>query len=352
MNEMELLEDFCAVVPPPEHDRLRGLRATMLAGEQSARTRRTRGRGWAARLQLTPIRLASSAVLAAGTAAILVLALASGSPARPVGPPASAAQLLQLAAAAALTQPVPAGNQFIYTEAAGPAAILYGSGSHVTNGPRVTETQQKWASVDNSKPGAMAMTKPCALLMVGGQPGPPLTYAACHPTIGAGSDFESGLRNYVAWEKLPTDPAALLNYIKNHYAPGYAQAAHAWTPPPQAPGSPFPIAEPQWDWMQLSVDIALTGVLPPQVGAALFKALALLPGVYLVQHVTDYAAKPGIAVAMKYGGNQVNEVIFDPGSYKFIGTQSVIGNQVGQAYALVRTAIVNTAPPGSAGVTY
>jgi hypothetical protein len=348
MNEMKMLEDFCAVVPSPDQDRLRGIRAAMLTDDQPAGRRR----GWAARLQLTPIRLAGSALLAGGTAAALVVASA-GSAAGPAGPtPASVAQLLQRAAAAALTLPVAADNQFIYTEAVGPAAVLYRSGSHVTNGPVVTETQQKWASVDNSKPGAMYMTKPCAVLMAGGQPGPPLTYAACHPTIGAGSDFESGLRNYAAWQKLPTDPAALLNYIKNYYAKGYAQAARSWTPPPQAPGSPFPITEPQWDWMQISVDIALTGVLPPQVGAAVFKALALLPGVYLVQHVTDYAGKPGIAVAMKYGGNQVNEVIFDPGSYKLTGTQSVIDNRVGQAYALVKTAIVNTAPPGSASFAY
>jgi hypothetical protein len=343
---MKLLEDFCAVVPPPDQHRLGGIRATMLAREQSARIRWTRR--WAAMLRPTPIRLAGSAVLAAGTAAVLALALASGTAA----PPASAAQLLQRAAAAALTLPVAAGNQFIYTEAVGPAAILYGSGAHVGNGPVVTETQQKWASVDNSKPGALSMTKPCALLMAGGQPAPPLTYGACHPAISAGSALDSGLSNYAAWEKLPTDPAALLNYIKSYYAKGYAQAARSWTPPPRAPGSPFPVTEPQWDWMHVSIDIALTGVLPPQVGAALFKALALMPGVYLVQHVTDYAGKPGIAVAMKYGGNQVNEVIFDPGSYKFIGTQSVIGNQIGQAYALVRTTIVNTAPPGSAGFSY
>jgi hypothetical protein len=192
------------------------------------------------------------------------------------------------------------------------------------------------------------MTKPCALLMTAGQPGPPVSYADCHPTIGAGSTFDSGLKNYATWEKLPTDPAALLSYLENYYAAGYHQMATAMK---RACQNCVPTSA-QYDWWQLGIDIALTGLLPPQVGAALFKALALLPGVYLVQRVTDYAGRPGVAVAMKYGTDQINEVIFDQETYQFIGTQTTVGNQVTQAYALVKTAIENTAPPGSPGTVY
>jgi hypothetical protein len=55
---------------------------------------------------------------------------------------------------------------------------------------------------------------------------------------------------------------------------------------------------------------------------------------------------------MKYGTDQINEVIFDQETYQFIGTQTTVGNQVTQAYALVKTAIENTAPPGSPGTVY
>jgi hypothetical protein len=346
MNDMKLLEDFCAVVPAPEPHRLAAIRATMLAAASSPAvpTRRPR-----------PIRLASSAILAAATAATaaaLVVALASGAPSSPAGTAANATQLLRHAAAAALTLPVAAGNQFIYTEGEGTATMLTGSVPHITTGPTVRETQQMWTSVDGSRAGAITMTAPCALLPGGGQPGPPLTYADCHPGISAGSQFTAGLGNYAALQKLPVDPAGVLNYIKSYYAKSYAQAAQAWNPPPQAPTSPFPITETQWDWQQITEAIAVVGLLPPHAGAALFQALALLPGVYLAANVTDYAGQPGIAVAMKTGPSEAHELIFNPASYQFIGTQTVTGGQVTQAYALIKTAIVDNAPPGAAGSSY
>ena len=353
MNDMKLLEDFCAVVPAPEPDRLAGIRATLLAAARSPAVPARRPRPIQPRpIRPRPIRLASSAILAAATAAALVVALASGAPSSPAGTAADATQLLQHAAAAALTLPVAAGNQFIYTEGEGTATMLTGSVPHVTNGPTVRETQRMWTSVDGSRAGAITMTAPCALLPGGGQPGPPLTYADCHPSISAGSQFNAGLGNYAALEKLPVDPAALLNYIKSYYAKSYAQAAQAWNPPPQAPTSPFPITETQWDWQQITEAIAVVALLPPHAGAALFRALALMPGVYLAGNVTDYAGQPGIAVAMKTGPSEAHELIFNPASYQFIGTQTVIGGQVTQAYALIKTAIVDNAPPGAAGSSY
>jgi hypothetical protein len=43
------------------------------------------------------------------------------------------------------------------------------------------------------------------------------------------------------------------------------------------------------------------------------------------------------------------EIIFDPSTYRFIGLQTIISGKIVTAYALVKSAIVNSAPPGANG---
>ncbi len=94
----------------------------------------------------------------------------------PLGPPATAAQLLQRAAAASAAQPVPRNDQYIYIEATGVAPA-----SMVPNSTKTVRfTTWTWSSVDGSKRNYMRQ-RPCQRV-----PGGPngLGPLACDSTFG------------------------------------------------------------------------------------------------------------------------------------------------------------------------
>lgn len=385
MNEMKLLEDFCTSVARPPAQWQERTRARLLAaaaaspglitpgpGRAPARAGRvTRLRHAVARHRLTALTTA-----AAVTAAAVVFGAGLPLGGRSLAPPASAAELLQRAATAAITGPVAHPGQYIYTEAVGaksapppvppqvrnwhgkPTAIALPSKPPLL----VKETEQMWASVDGSKPGVLDMTAPCGPLWSGGTPERP-TYSACHaalePLGRPDSSYASpyaGLGTYAALEKLPASPAALLEYIHKYYATSYAQQIAAQ----QAAGGPVTVGSvAAWDftWVRFTLDFVT--VLPPQLRAAMFQALARIPGVHLIPQVTDYAGRPGAAVAMTADG-QRNELIFSPDTYQYLGSETVVtqsapglpAGTVVQAIALLKTAVVSTAPKPAPGTVY
>jgi hypothetical protein len=385
MNEMKLLEDFCASVARPAAQWQNRTRARLLAAAAAPPGLIARGPGRATALAKAVTRLrhavachrrAVFTAAAAATAAAVVFGAGIPFGGRSLAPPASAAELLQRAATAALTGPVAHAGQYIYTEAVGakpqpspapPKITKPNVKPTVTQSPAkpepiVKETEQMWSSVDGSKPGVLDMTAPCGPLWAGGAPPRP-TYGACHAAIEPlglpDSSYASpyaGLGTYAALEKLPANPAALLDYIQKYYATSYAQQIAAQ----QAAGGPVTVgsvAAWDFDWMRYTLDFV--AVLPPPLGAAIFQALARIPGVYLIPHVTDYAGRPGMAVAMTIDG-QRNELIFDPGTYQYLGSQTVLTQSVPglpagtvvQAIALLKTAVVNTAPKPPTGTVY
>jgi hypothetical protein len=99
-------------------------------------------------------------------------------------------------------------------------------------------------------------------------------------------------------------------------------------------------------------------VLPPRLGAALFDAAAKIPGVTVLPHVADAAGGQGIAVAMTPREGPASgpiwprtrfELIFDPHTYRFIGSQAVApgGSARGAvllASHLLKVSFTDTAP--------
>jgi len=386
MNEMKLLEAFCASVAKPSAQWQDCTRARLLstAAAPPGLIARGRGRTKDRARPLTRLRHAVTChprtaltAAAAATAAAVVFGAGIAFGGSSLAPPANAAELLQRAAATALTVPVAHAGQYIYTEAVGakqqpppvPPQITKPKGKPAITqypakpGPIVKETEQMWASVDGSKPGVLDMTAPCGPLWSSGAPVRP-TYGACHagiePLGRPDSSYASpyaGLGTYAALEKLPANPTALLEYIQKYYATSYAQQIAAQ----QAAGGPVTAGSmANWDftWMRSTLDFV--AVLPPRLGAALFQALARIPGIYLIPHVTDYASRPGMAVAMTIYG-QRQELIFDPDTYQYLGSQTVLtqplpglwpAGTIIQAIALLKTAVVNTAPKLSTGTVY
>ncbi|MGI5205522.1 CU044_5270 family protein [Spirillospora sp. CA-108201] len=94
---------------------------------------------------------------------------------------------------------------------------------------------------------------------------------------------------------------------------------------------------------------------PPGVRAALYRAIAEIPGVRLRDDGVDAAGRHGVAVTRTQDGVR-DELVFDRASHRFLGTRNVVaakGHPFGapgtttQSSALMKTAIVERAPrPG------
>ncbi|MBO2450113.1 CU044_5270 family protein [Actinomadura barringtoniae] len=63
-------------------------------------------------------------------------------------------------------------------------------------------------------------------------------------------------------------------------------------------------------------------IMPPKVNAALFRALAKIPGVRIEKNITDLAGRPGIAVTRDSDIGR-EELILDPRTYDFMGSRTV-----------------------------
>ncbi|MEU8118805.1 CU044_5270 family protein [Spirillospora sp. NPDC049024] len=93
----------------------------------------------------------------------------------------------------------------------------------------------------------------------------------------------------------------------------------------------------------------------PKVRAAIFRAIAEIPGVRLRNDGVDAAGRPGVAVTRTQDGIR-DELVFDRATHRFLGTRTVIAkndNPLGppgmttQSSALLASRIVDKAPrPG------
>lgn len=358
MNEMQLVRDFCAEQPPPGPERLATARIGLLAAIASTTpvpaSSGARPARWRARLSgrgpgMPAPRLAIGAGLAIASAAtavtIAVAVVGGGIPhgGRPATPPASAAEVLQHAATVALAQPVPRPSQYIETE------------TRTVSQSRPATVTRTWTSADGVRRGASTLTPcpasydlhtvpaklPAGWFYHGGQ--------AYRPNCLMALPGQRNLRapeTYAGLLTLPTSPAALLAYIRVHYGSTFAtrDAQAGWL-----------------TWQGLTQILTDNVVVPPKLGAAIFRAAATLPGMIVLPNTVDAAGGRGIAVGMAIGAKRgqppwlLQELIFDPVSYRFIGSQTIVVNRDGlkfpagtvfRALAVLRTAITNTAPAG------
>src|ERR1022692_2089558 len=337
MDEMTLLEDMCAAVPPPDAARLAAVRSRVLGDGGPAPERRVwpgrshRERGRTPLLSRPRLALGGGVAFAVAAAAVVVGGLPIGGV--EFAPSADAAQVLRRAAAVALTQPGPRGRQFVYTAIEGSQGVFRSAGTPAT------VLVQMWQSTDGSRAGTIVAAS-CVMLTQGDfsyqhrQPPSPCVLAILPDKHLPAAASYAGLRT------LPTRPRALLAYIDAHFKP-----------------TPFPgetRARVRWDALQtiLRDDVAV----PPKLAAAIFTAAASLPGTVLLRHVVDAAGRPGIAVTMQQYGLS-SELIFNPRTYRFTGSADVVTSRgsdtsiypIGTIYfamALLRTEFTSTAPAG------
>ena len=145
--------------------------------------------------------------------------------------------------------------------------------------------------------------------------------------IFAGSD-----RSYPEMASMPTDPTELLDFVYNNLTGG--------NPPDE----------------QAFVDICdhlSTGVVPAELRAAMFEALARIPGVYVAEGEATVDGRTGVAIGRKTNSDsESHQLIIDPATGLLIGTRSVqlIDRQFVPAgtrgNVTLETTVVDQAPTG------
>jgi hypothetical protein len=226
----------------------------------------------------------------------------------PAAPAANAAELANNAAAAAAAQPVPTPrpNQWVYTKEL-----------RVEHGGRKPSTTEHWIRVDGRKfanptsnrrvARAPRVTRERMQFPVS-RPWCPPGKPRVRPAVGLGAFFP--------------DPSAVRSDPDGLLAAVY-QAV-------QSPACLY-LGDTVQDRAFMLIDAMLATLMPPDVRAALYRALARIPGVTVVQGATDAAGRRGVAFARAAaiegpgsGGWLRLEVILDGHTYRYLGARHVV----------------------------
>ena len=231
------------------------------------------------------------AALAAVAATAVALALFGGQPA-PASP--AAVELLAKVANVAARQPAPAvsDSEFMYIRSEVSYAV-YENGSQTPSMEPLHE-RQIWLPVANVCDWGLVIEEGQRTSLAPSGGGPSFS-VKCGP-----GNLDNA--TYRLLQSLPTDPRTLLSLIytfdqKN----GEGQALGS-------DGEAFVTIG----------DLIRETIVPPQTAAALYRAAALIPGVTLIDHVTDVDGQPGIAIAWTNSQDR-NEWIFDPATLQYVG---------------------------------
>ena len=291
MNDLTELRDFGRDLdqeilgPSPElrHRVLRGL------AEPPGRTRQRMPRFRIGR------RVAITGGLAVVSAAALLIAPAlswwGGSPAVR----AQAAQILERAALTARHQPVLTArpSQFVFVKTLEASAGISVSPSGNANVTILRYLREIWLSASGTRRGLLREQPRSSPL-----PG--------HPTGAWRTIILTGRERPAYLSGLPTSADAMLSYLYRN--------SQGQNPPDQ---QAFITAG----------DLIRESYLHPAALAAVFEAVARIPGVGVVHGAVTANGTRGIAVERTFQGNS-SQLIFDPETYAFIGErQVVVGTQ-------------------------
>lgn len=286
------------------------------------------GRPWPhRRLALTG---ALSAALAAALAVTLTLTTSGGPqpPGKSFAPATTVAAVLDNAALAALREPAvtPRPDQFIYikTKESFPTARHHG-----VPASRITETKESWTSAGGTHRGLDLTTAsdgkkyPSWEEWCGGGYVQP-------PVIINGSKQRCTGRGFAGYQPgLPTTAAGMLAYLE--------KTIGVFHRPKLNHGQNF--AE---NMINSGFYLLMNYDLTPAQQAAMYHALAQIPGLTIVPRVTDLLGRAGVGIRSHYAPGDTWTAIFDPTTFKPLGSivKTRQGNDDLQAIA-VQATIVN-----------
>ncbi|MER5351623.1 CU044_5270 family protein [Kitasatospora sp. NPDC002551] len=292
-NEHSERRELARLLPPPPHpepspSQLAARRDVLLAEFArprpfSALTARWRG-------------LAVVAAVATAAAITAVTLAPDTSSSQDPPPPATAAsvELLDRIAKVAYSQPQrPArDDQFTYLRTVSHTTTLSEASDGAMAPAPITATTERWTAVDGSRAGLQRRDGADAQL----------------PAVAHGGSLNSPTYRLLA--NLPTDPDTLLKLIYTDARPNHG------------PGSASTAGADHEAFVTIG-DLLRDSVVPPQVGSALYRAAARIPGVVAVDDAVDATGRRGVAVARVNDGRRF-EWIFDRATLRLLGTRTVL----------------------------
>lgn len=243
--------------------------------------------------------------------------------------PADAGQLLERVALVAEAKPLTRtirDDQYVYVK----SWVSYTEEIGCT-APKLQPPSRReiWFAVDGTRTGALRDSGGKAISLEAPTPGfPSNTY-------------------YRHLETLPTAPDKMLDWLNKSSEGGKSDAQNSFV---------------------LVGDLVRESLVPPKVGAALYRAVARIPGVTLIPNATDAKGRQGIGVGrVDEESGLRDEWVFDKKTYEFLGERGVAtkatgggtmtdkngvtkqcpgtpGGQVTGATAVLERKVVDTAP--------
>jgi hypothetical protein len=225
-------------------------------------------------------------------------------------------------------EPTPTPHQWVYTREL----------RVMSDGGGKPFTIELWDRVDGKKfarpisdrrvVGAPKVQKERMQLLPSPQGCPPGQPPRIRPAVGLGHWFPNP-------SAVPTDPDGLL------------AAVYQLVKDPAC--SPIPVGDTVQDRAFMLIDGMLQTLMPAEVRAALYQALAKIPGVTVAQGATDAAGRRGVAfvraAAIEGPGSSGwlrLEIILDPNTYRYLGARHVV----------TRDHFIPDTPSGSKGTRF
>ncbi|GAA4522064.1 MULTISPECIES: CU044_5270 family protein [Nonomuraea] len=285
MDDLRSLREWRAEVPEPDQEWSIPQRRRLLT--------RIRRRRWTWAHRLITVGAAGAAV-----AVLAVVALPSEpSVTEPAVTPSSAVRLdpgLVLAQAAKVASergdaPRPAPTQWHYTRSMDKQPTS-----------DTAQTYERWIRYDGKQTAGFGENGDLVVTDVPPDPG--------DDDLAPGQ-YDAKLRG------LPTDPRKLLAKVTGD---------RHWIDFPQEKGVPRNAEPPDARaYRVITLYLSRYGTMPPRLEAAMFQALALIPGVRIEHGVTDAAGRAGLGIWREGGGDVRRYDILDPDTYRYLGTATV-----------------------------
>jgi hypothetical protein len=207
-------------------------------------------------------------------------------------------------------EPTPRPHQWLYSKE---LQVEYGDRKPFTYEHWIRVDGKKFVNQDQNDPRAARtrhVRKERMQLRSFPQGCPPGQPERIRPAVGLGRFFPNPAA-------VPTDPDGLL------------AAVYQLVEDPTC--SPIPVGDTVQDRAFMLIDGMLQTMLPPAVRAALYQALAKIPGVTVTQGATDAAGRRGVAfaraAAIEGPGSSEwlrLEIILDPDTHRYLGARHVV----------------------------
>ncbi|GAA0386275.1 hypothetical protein Acor_26250 [Acrocarpospora corrugata] len=303
MDDLRSLREWRAEIPEPGQEWIIPERRRLLT--------RMRGRRWALgrlpmtgapgrRLLMTGLGRRLLVIGVLGTAAAVAVTVLRPQP--PAPGPASTPSLIQLDAGAVLAQAAEVAGSRGSTQAPLPTQWHYTKTLDKQPNSDATETREGWLRYDGRQTADYGED---GRLIVSNLPPDP------------GDDDLSPQQYDARLRALPTDPRKLLAKVTGD---------RHWIDYPREEGVPRS-TEPAAARAYRVIILYLSryGTMPPRLEAAMFRALALIPGIRIEQGVRDAAGRSGLGVWLEGPGDLPSRQydILAPDTYRYLGTQTV-----------------------------